>query len=276
MLERVHRKILRTIQGLPLRCPSKALQCSLGVPSISSLIHQRQLNFLHSFSTLPVHSLPRVIFLKRLSCSPQKGIIPVLSALVVSLNLPSVPAILNGEWSKVAWKRWVRAITLSDEYASFLDQCGHLPLSECSIRLGKPIQQWAVTNGLPNLTRWNNFRIRLLMGCDGLEEDASRFRKRSHSTAVVHDPLCKLCKTESESPAHFIARCSSLVCSSESLLSGDELCTDLGSMLRSDSAKFVDVVLGVEWIDDPSLQQSIFRFLHGLRKARNSLLLRLP
>jgi hypothetical protein len=35
MLEQVHRKILRTIQGLPLQCPSKTLLCSLGVSSIS-------------------------------------------------------------------------------------------------------------------------------------------------------------------------------------------------------------------------------------------------
>ena len=56
MLERVHRKILRTIQGLPLRCRSKALQCLMGVPSILSLIQQRQLNFLYSLSLLPAAS----------------------------------------------------------------------------------------------------------------------------------------------------------------------------------------------------------------------------
>ena len=38
-------------------------------------------------------------------------------------------------------------------------------------------------------------------------------------------------------------------------------------------SSYIDVVLGVEWIDDPSL---LIKFLHGLRKARNSLLLRLP
>ena len=113
------------------------------------------------------------------------------------------------------------------------------------------------------------------MGCDSLEEDASRFHKRSHSTAVGHDPLCKLCKAESESPAHFIARYSFPGLFREYLLCDDELCTDLRSMLQSDSTKFVDVVLEVEWIDDPSLQQFI-KLLHGLRKARNSLLLHLP
>ena len=56
MLERVHRKILRTIQGLPLHCHSKALQFLMGIPSIQSLIQQRQLIFTHSFSLLPSDS----------------------------------------------------------------------------------------------------------------------------------------------------------------------------------------------------------------------------
>ena len=62
MLERVHRKILRTIQGLPLRCPAKALQILMGTSSILSFICKRQLSFAHSFSTLPPDSLPRQSF----------------------------------------------------------------------------------------------------------------------------------------------------------------------------------------------------------------------
>ena len=53
MLERVHRRILRIIQGLPLRCNSLVLQCLMGTVSITSLIHQRQLNFALSFRSLP-------------------------------------------------------------------------------------------------------------------------------------------------------------------------------------------------------------------------------
>ena len=187
MLEQVHRKILGTIQGLPLRCPSKALLCSLGVSSISTLICQWQLTFLHSFSKLPTQYLPYLIFMRHLSNSPQKGILPVLTNLVDSLDLPSVPAILNSESSKAAWKRWRKSLTMSSEYSSFLDQCDHLPLSGCSLRLGKPIPHGAVTRGLPNLTHWNNFCIRLLVGCDGLEADASRFQKRSNSATAVNN-----------------------------------------------------------------------------------------
>ena len=72
MLERVHWEILRTIQGLPLRCPCKALQSVMGAPSITALIQQRQFNFLHSFPILPSDSLPRLIFEKRLACPSSK------------------------------------------------------------------------------------------------------------------------------------------------------------------------------------------------------------
>ena len=54
MIERVHRKILRTILGLPVRCNSKALLHIMGILSINALIHLRQLNFIyyHSLSLL--------------------------------------------------------------------------------------------------------------------------------------------------------------------------------------------------------------------------------
>ena len=58
MLERVHRKILRTILNLPIRCPSRSLLSITGMLSISAMI---QLNFLHSFSLLPVDSLPPAV-----------------------------------------------------------------------------------------------------------------------------------------------------------------------------------------------------------------------
>ncbi len=50
MLERAHRKILRTIQGLPTRCPSVALNSLLGTLPISMCLTSRKLNFI--FATL--------------------------------------------------------------------------------------------------------------------------------------------------------------------------------------------------------------------------------
>ena len=75
MLERVHRKILRTIQGLPVRCHHLALQTLVGQPSILTLIHQRLLSFAQSFSDLPHDPLPSEVLFARLSSSPQKGLL---------------------------------------------------------------------------------------------------------------------------------------------------------------------------------------------------------
>ena len=154
---------------------------------------------------------------------------------------------------------------MSAEYSSFLNQCDHLPLSGCSLRLGKPIPHWSVTRGLPKLTRWNNFCIRLLVGCDGLEADASRFHMQSNSATAVNDSSCKL---EPESPSHFIVRCPSLTCIRESLLCDLHFCIDLRSTLLSDPDRFLNSMLGVEWIDDAPLQPFIIQFLHNLLEAR--------
>ena len=54
----------------------------------------------------------------------------------------------------------------------------------------KPVSQWAVTVGDINMMRMNNFSIHLLVGCDGLEKDASRFRTRN-TGGRIQDPSCK-------------------------------------------------------------------------------------
>ena len=58
----IHMKILRTIQGVPSRCPSSTLNALLGFNDIESRIAQHKLNFINSFSCLNDISL-----LKRLS-----------------------------------------------------------------------------------------------------------------------------------------------------------------------------------------------------------------
>ena len=59
VLERTYCKILRTIQGLPIRCPTAALQSLIGSRSISSYISQRQMAFINSIVNMEASDLPK-------------------------------------------------------------------------------------------------------------------------------------------------------------------------------------------------------------------------
>ena len=75
MPERVYRKILRTITDLTMRCNTKALLHTLGTFSIRGMLHQRQLNFLHSFL--------QIFFLVNYS-SPYLVILPLVASFLDS------------------------------------------------------------------------------------------------------------------------------------------------------------------------------------------------
>ena len=180
-----------------------------------------------------------------MTSSPSKGIFPTIQVLLQALNLPSPTDILSGGWSKLTWKRYVKRLLLSRDYSLFLDSCDNIPLSDCLVHLGKPIPHWMVTHGLPRLTCWNNFRIRLLVGCHGLEVDACHFRRRMLPNCTVNDPTCKLCGLEPEDPAHFIVRCPVLSDTRSSIL---RTSSSMDSLFLSDPTHFLKVILGTEWM----------------------------
>ena len=87
-------------------------------------------------------------------------------------------------------------------YLSLMEDCTDLHIGACSIPIGRPARHWSVTLGDTNATRRTNFRIRLLTGCDCLEQDASHFRYRTHGKSSG-DPTCKLCGLGPENTEHF-------------------------------------------------------------------------
>ena len=75
----------------------------------------------------------------------------------------------------------------------------------------------------------------------GLEEDVCQF----HQQRRENDPTCRLCGLEPEDPAYFINHCPTLTPSRDSLLHVQTPCP-------SPTDRFLSVVLGIEWIDDPA------------------------
>ena len=153
--------------SLPTRCSTYAVLSLLGSACMYSTVHQRQLTFIHSFCD----ALPKLIFSARMSSDAKNGSIPVWSEPLYSLDLPGLSQLMDSPWSWTSWKKHVKCLLNTNALLSHQSDCSHLPISQCSFELGKPLSHWSVTRSLPILTRQSNFRIRLLVGCDGLEHD---------------------------------------------------------------------------------------------------------
>ena len=95
ILERTHRKILRTIQGLPTRCPVAALQSLIGSRSISSYISQQQLAFINSIINMEASDLPKQLLQDRVVNPRAKGITVTWGNLLDELCLPSIKQLLS-------------------------------------------------------------------------------------------------------------------------------------------------------------------------------------
>ena len=173
MLKRSHSKILRTIQGLPTRCPLTALRNLLGSRSIASYIDQRQVAFVNSIATMSPTALPRRVLEARLNCNPSTGCVPVWQKLLDGLNLPTISDLLVNQRGHRSWKSATRRLLNIMSHLSLSSDCPNLPIGTCDLPIGKPAPHWAVTLADVHQTQRNNFRIRLLTGRDGLEADAS-------------------------------------------------------------------------------------------------------
>ena len=126
--------------------------------------------------------------------------------------------------------------------------------------------------GDTNATRRTNFRIRLLTGCDGLEQDVSHFRCQTHGRSRG-DLTCKLCGLGLENTEHFIANCHSLDAARNLALqsAAPQVRPHIPNPAR-DPVGFSDVKIGIDWIDHGPTQLFITEFLSQLKAARMAIL----
>jgi len=167
-LEWVHRRISRTIQGLPIRCHSASLTTLLGVQDIQTLVQQRQLNFIVSVAYLDPDALPRKILCARSASSTAKGITSQYHQVHSNLNFSGLSSLLSEPPKCSSWKAFIKKHLGLTSYLTFLEECNNCYASQYAFKPHHPAPHWKVTIGDPKLTRLNNFRIRLLVICDRL------------------------------------------------------------------------------------------------------------
>ena len=138
LLERVHRRILRTIQGLPLRCPSILLTKLLGISSINDLISQRFLGFIIATANLPPDSLARQVLVARESTPNVKGVIKRYRLLLSGLNLPELTALLNTPPKNEPWKAFIKKNLALQAHVEFLETQDASYLGSCNLQLHRP------------------------------------------------------------------------------------------------------------------------------------------
>ena len=217
--------------------------------------------------------LPRLILQQRLTSPSLSGIIPRWQHLLDNLHLPSLEQLISTPRGKASWKNSSKRLLNINHFIALTEECPDFPIGYCNLPLGKPSHHWSSTLHDRQATTRTNFRVRMLVGCDGLEADASRFRRRMNGTAPG-DPTCKLCHTAPEDSAHFILNCPSLSTRRHELLSAAP--SHVKSLLPDidlDPEGFVDVMLGCVWIKDHATQVYIVDFLDQLHAHRNALLL---
>ena len=109
----------------------------------------------------------------------------------------------------------------------------------------------------------NIYHIRLLLNCIGLEVESSYLR------ACPTSNLCKLCNSSPETVAHFLAFCPALA-QARSEVNMPRL---LASVYSEDKPRFIQLVLGTEWVPDESFQHSCIELIYHLTTTRTGLLL---
>ena len=136
MLERIHRKILRTIQGLPTRCPSIALTSLLGWKDISSFTSQQQLTFItfiNSITSMPCTALPREMLESRLTSPSLSGVTPLWQKLLDNLHLPSIEQLLTNPNHKQLWKNSIKRLLNIKQFILLTEECPGYPIAFCSL-----------------------------------------------------------------------------------------------------------------------------------------------
>ena len=155
---------------------------------------------------MPTENFPKEDLEVRLSSPSNASVICLWQGLLSDLNLPFIDQLLGLLRSKGSWENSLKRLLNIQQFLTLLEECEDYPISSCNLPLGRPSPHWSITLNSRKSTIKTKFRIKMLVGCDCLEVDASSFHHRQ-SNSTPGDLICKLSFSEPEDPAHFVLHC---------------------------------------------------------------------
>ena len=134
MLEGVLRKILRSIQGLPVCCKSSLLSSLLSSLPVKDIIMHRKLSII-SLVNLDDTCLAKQVLCAR--CSSNDKLLGSYNMIFAMLNLPDLDSLLSSPFSPSSWKR-------STKKRLLINSLSHLPETVRLTHLLIVISSWGV------------------------------------------------------------------------------------------------------------------------------------
>ena len=178
--------------------------------SSSSYISQRQLAFINSIINMQHGDLPKQILeVGSHTLMRRESLLPGKTVLINSASPPSNSYSKHGT-TRNPWNTRSNASLTSNRISPCNTNILELPpRGSCppNWKIGLPLDNHP--QGHLDATCKNNFRFRLLAGCDGLEADASHCRSRNNHSQP-NNSIYKLCHSEPEHNSTSLpnARCS--------------------------------------------------------------------
>ncbi len=200
-------RILKQIQGLPLRAPNASTYLLLGTLPLEAQIDLRVLSLLGAIARCCNETLFSIALnLTSVKSHTSKSWFTRCEKVLIKYNLPSICDVLDSKPSKEEWKRvckeavnslWTNQLQQEARTKSSLQ---FLNLADCSTRT--PHACWASIGASAREVQKANTKIKLTVGTYLTMSNAHKFFKC--------DPICRLCYKEPETVSHIVLVCPAL------------------------------------------------------------------
>ena len=223
-LERMQRKVLKHIQGLPDRTATLAVYVLIGAEPIETILDRNVLTLFINISRLQGTRENDILHQQIKYGNQTKGaLLDKVNQSLYKLDLPTAEKLFHNPPNKHSWSKLVKKAVCSywrdqwQEEKSTKSSLKYLQIQQ--VPIGNPHNLWKSIKLNQHEVRSAETKARILTGTYTLQINAAKYNGTQTSAE------CQLCHKEDEDLEHFILRCADLqICRTQPLLSLERIC----------------------------------------------------